>query len=217
MFWDDAPDGRGLNYRDLYPQAPPAGSVPSCAEGGVLGMLCGTVGSVMATEVVKLITGTGDPLLGRVLLYDALRMSIRTVEVRKDPSAAPITALVDYEAFCGTTPTEPTDAPDTLSPTDLRDRLAAPEPPVLVDVREPVEWDIAHIDGATLVPLGDIESGSGITRVPRDRPAVLYCKTGIRSARALRALRDAGFTDVRHLDGGIAAWTRQVDPSLPVY
>lgn len=217
VFWDDAPDGRGLNYRDLYPQAPPAGSVPSCAEGGVLGMLCGTVGSVMATEAVKLITGTGDPLLGRVLLYDALRMSFRTVAVRKDPSAAPITALVDYEAFCGITPPEPTATPDTLSPGELRDRLAAPGPPVLVDVREPVEWDIAHIDGATLIPLGDIESGSGIGRVPRDRPAVLYCKTGIRSARAVRALRDAGFTDVAHLDGGIAAWTRQVDPSLPVY
>lgn len=217
VFWEDAPDGRGLNYRDLYPQAPPAGSVPSCAEGGVLGMLCGTVGSIMATEAVKLITGTGDPLLGRVLLYDALRMSVRTVEVRKDPSAAPITGLADYEAFCGAPVPEPAAAPDTLSPSALRDRLAAPEPPVLVDVREPVEWDIAHIDGATLIPVGDIESGSGIDRVPRDRPAVLYCKTGIRSARALRALRDAGFTDVRHLDGGIAAWTREIDPSLPVY
>ncbi|MEH3156917.1 MAG: adenylyltransferase/sulfurtransferase MoeZ [Gordonia paraffinivorans] len=217
VFWEDAPDGRGLNYRDLYPQAPPAGSVPSCAEGGVLGMLCGTVGSVMATEAVKLVTGTGDPLLGRVLLYDALRMSFRTVQVRKDPTAAPVTGLVDYEAFCGISAPAPTAAPDTLSPSALREQLAAPEPPVLVDVREPVEWDIAHIDGATLIPLGDIESGSGIERVPRDRPAVLYCKTGIRSGRALAALREAGFDDVRHLDGGIAAWTREIDPSLPVY
>ncbi|MEH3157144.1 MAG: adenylyltransferase/sulfurtransferase MoeZ [Gordonia paraffinivorans] len=221
VFWDDAPDGRGLNYRDLYPQAPPPGSVPSCAEGGVLGMLCGTVGSVMATEVVKLITGTGDPLLGRVLLYDALRMSFRTVDVRKDPDAAPITALDDYEALCGTAPeasdADATSASDTLSPVALRDRLAAPRPPFLVDVREPVEWDIAHIDGATLIPLRDIESGAALDRVPRDRPSVLYCKTGIRSARALAALRDAGVTDVAHLDGGIAAWTRQVDPSLPAY
>jgi adenylyltransferase/sulfurtransferase len=217
VFWDDAPDERGLNYRDLYPQAPPAGSVPSCAEGGVLGMLCGTVGSVMATEAVKLITGTGDPLLGRVLLYDALRMSFRTVAVRKDPSAAPITALDDYETFCGTAPQEAIPVPDTVSPGALRERLGEPEPPVLIDVREPVEWEIAHIDGATLIPLGDIESGAGIDRVPRDRPTVLYCKTGIRSARALAALRDAGLTDVAHLEGGIAAWTRQVDPSLPVY
>ncbi|MGZ8176643.1 molybdopterin-synthase adenylyltransferase MoeB [Williamsia sp. SKLECPSW1] len=218
VFWDAAPDDRGLTYRDLYPQAPPAGSVPSCAEGGVLGMLCGTVGSIMATEVVKLVTGTGDPLLGRVLLYDALRMRFQTVDVRRDPDSPRITALDDYDAFCGTAAhSEPTALPDVVSPTDLRADLDAPAPPVLIDVREPVEWDIAHIAGATLIPVGDIESGAALHRIPRDRPAVLYCKTGVRSARALAALRRAGVTDVRHLDGGIVAWTRQVDPSLPVY
>ncbi|MFM9377360.1 adenylyltransferase/sulfurtransferase MoeZ [Gordonia sp. VNK21] len=219
VFWEAAPDGRGLNYRDLYPQAPPPGMVPSCAEGGVLGILCGTVGSVMGTEAIKLICGIGEPLLGRLLIYDALAMSFRTVTVRKDPGGAPVTGLIDYDDFCGVVPDDVAAAADgaALSPRELAAELAAADPPVLIDVREPVEWEIVHLDGARLIPRDRILSGAALGELPHDRPIVLYCKTGIRSAEALAELRRRGFGQVRHLQGGIAAWTAQVDPGLPAY
>lgn len=218
VFWEDAPDGRGLNYRDLYPEAPPPGMVPSCAEGGVLGVLPGTVGTVMATEAIKLITGIGEPLLGRLLIYDALAMTFRTVTLGRDPDRRPVTELIDYEAFCGVVPdSEGLVADATVTPARLREMLDEGRDIALVDVREPVEWDIVRIDGARLVPKDRILSGEALAEFPQNTPIVLYCKTGIRSAEALDALRRAGFADATHLAGGVIAWAREVDPSLPAY
>lgn len=219
VFWEDAPDGRGVNYRDLYPQAPPPGSVPSCAEGGVLGVLCGSVGSIMGTEAVKLITGIGEPLLGRVLIYDALAMTHRIIAVRKDPAAPQITGLIDYDAFCGVASSEAQRAADgaTITPAELAARRAAGANFDLVDVREPAEWDIVRIEGARLIPHSSFAGGDGLSRLAQDRPSVLYCKTGIRSAEVLAILHAAGMVDAVHLQGGIVAWARQVDPSLPIY
>jgi adenylyltransferase/sulfurtransferase len=219
VFWEDAPDGLGLNYRDLYPEAPPPGMVPSCAEGGVLGILCASIGSIMGTEAIKLITGIGETLLGRLMVYDALDMRYRTIKLRKDPEAPKITELIDYDAFCGVVSDDGVSAAagSTLTAIELKQRLDAGEKIALIDVREPVEWDIVRIDGATLIPKGDIESGEGLAKLPQDRPAVLYCKTGIRSAEALAAVKKAGFSDATHLQGGITAWAKQVDPALPVY
>ncbi len=219
VFWEDAPDGpngekRGLNYRDAYPEPPPAGLVPSCAEGGVLGILCASIASVMGTEAVKLITGIGEPLLGRLLIYEALPMSYRTIGLRKDPAAPPITGLVDYEAFCGNT------VPDeaaVVTPRQLRDMLDARAAITLVDVREPAEWEINHIPGAVLVPMSVIESGTGLSGLPRDTTPVLYCKSGARSAAALAIFERAGFSGAVHLRGGIVAWAQQFDPDMAIY
>lgn len=218
VFWEDAPDGhdgqrRGLNYRDLYPEPPPPGLVPSCAEGGVLGVVCASIGSVMATEAIKLITGTGEPLLGRLLLYDALDMSQRTVEIRKDPAAPKVTGLIDYEAFCGAAAPEA----DGITPQRLQEMLRTGEPITLIDVREPGEWEINRIEGAVLVPRAEIDSGAGLALLSPDRTPVLYCKTGVRSAAALAAVRRAGFGDATHLLGGIVAWAEQVDPDMARY
>jgi molybdopterin/thiamine biosynthesis adenylyltransferase/rhodanese-related sulfurtransferase len=215
VFWEDAPDGRGLNYRDLYPDAPPPGLVPSCADGGVLGVLCASIASVMGTEAIKLITGLGEPLLGRLMLYDALAMSYRTIAIRKDPAAPAITDLVDYEAFCGTVPDTADDC--AITPRALRDLLDSGGPIALIDVREPAEWDINHIDGAQLIPSASIKSGEGLAELPRDRRPVLYCKTGVRSAEALTAVRNAGFADAVHLQGGILAWAQQIQPDMVMY
>ncbi len=219
VFWEGAPGGRGINYRDLYPQAPPPGMVPSCAEGGVLGVLCATIGSIMGTEAVKLICGIGESLLGRLLVYDALEMAFRTVRIRKDPAGQEVTALVDYDDFCGVVPDAAQVAAHgaTVTPAELRARLAGGEPVALIDVREPVEWDIVHLPGATLIPQGEFDSGEGLRKIPRDRPVVLYCRTGIRSAEVLALVRGAGFADAAHLQGGIIAWAQTVDPSMPVY
>lgn len=217
VFWDAAPDGRAIDYRDLYPDPPPPGTVPSCAEAGVLGVLCGVVGSVMATEAIKLVTGVGDSLLGRLLIYDARAMEFRTVTVRRDPGRVPVTEVAeDYEVLCGL-PTPRLTVDGDLEPDEVRALLAGDGPVALVDVREPVEWDIAHLDGATLLPVGRVLDGSATGELPRDRPVVLYCKTGERSADALAVLRAAGMTDVHHLRGGIDAWIREIDPSLPSY
>ncbi|MGI5216597.1 adenylyltransferase/sulfurtransferase MoeZ [Nocardia sp. CA-290969] len=218
VFWEDAPDGRGINYRDLYPEAPPPGMVPSCAEGGVLGVLCASIGSVMVTEAIKLITGIGDPLLGRLMVYDALDMSYRTIKLRRDPARQPITELIDYEAFCGVVSEEgqAAAAGSTVTARELKDMLDAGDVE-LIDVREPVEWDIVHIEGATLIPKDRILSGEALSELPQNRKIVLHCKTGVRSAEALAALKRAGFADATHLQGGVIAWAHQVDPSLPVY
>ncbi|WP_280423164.1 adenylyltransferase/sulfurtransferase MoeZ [Nocardia carnea] len=218
VFWEDAPDGRGINYRDLYPEAPPPGMVPSCAEGGVLGVLCASIGSIMVTEAIKLITGIGDPLLGRLMVYDALDMSYRTIKLRRDPARQPITELIDYEAFCGVVSEEgqAAAAGSTVTARELKDMLDAGDVE-LIDVREPVEWDIVHIEGATLIPKDRILSGEALSELPQNRKIVLHCKTGVRSAEALAALKRAGFADATHLQGGVIAWAHQVDPSLPVY
>ena len=215
VFWEDAPGGRGLNYRDLYPEAPPPGSVPSCAEGGVLGVLCASIASVMGTEAIKLITGLGEPLLGRLMMYDALAMSYRTIAVRKDPATPAITELIDYDEFCGIAPE--TAAGSVITPRELRDLLDSGDDVALIDVREPAEWDINHIDGARLIPSSSIHSAEALRGLPRDRRPVLYCKTGVRSAEALAVFRDAGFADAVHLEGGIVAWARQVQPDMVMY
>jgi molybdopterin/thiamine biosynthesis adenylyltransferase/rhodanese-related sulfurtransferase len=219
VFWEDAPDGRGLNYRDLYPEAPPPGMVPSCAEGGVLGILCASIASVMGTEAIKLITGIGEPLLGRLMIYDALEMSYRTITIRKDPSTPKITELIDYEEFCGVVSEEATEAAahSAITPRELRELLDSGKKVALIDVREPVEWDINHIDGAQLIPQSLIDSGEGLAKLPQDRMPVLYCKTGVRSAEALAAVKKAGFADAVHLQGGIVAWAKQMQPDMVMY
>jgi adenylyltransferase/sulfurtransferase len=219
VFWESAPDGRGLNYRDLYPEAPPPGMVPSCAEGGVLGVLCASIGSIMATEAIKLITGIGESLLGRLMIYDALQMSYRTIRLRRDPAREPVTALIDYDAFCGVVSEEGVAAAAGSSVTapELAAMLEAGREIELIDVREPVEWDIVHLPGAVLIPKDRILSGEALAELPQDRPIVVHCKTGIRSAEVLAALKQAGFADATHLQGGIVAWAQQVDRTLPVY
>ncbi|WP_205390548.1 adenylyltransferase/sulfurtransferase MoeZ [Mycolicibacterium hippocampi] len=219
VFWEDAPDGLGLNYRDLYPEPPPPGMVPSCAEGGVLGILCASIASVMGTEAIKLITGIGEPLLGRLMVYDALDMSYRTIKIRKDPATPKITELIDYEAFCGVVSDEAAEASAdaTVTPRELREMLDSSQKFALIDVREPVEWDINHIDGAELIPKSTIETGDGLTRLPHDRVPVLYCKTGVRSAEALAVIKKAGFADAMHLQGGIVAWAKQLEPDMVMY
>ena len=215
VFWDE----HGPNYRDLYPVPPPPGMVPSCAEGGVLGVLCASIGSVMVTEAIKLITGIGESLLGRLMVYDALEMSYRTIKIRKDPKAEPITKLIDYEEFCGVVSDEAQQAAfgSTITVADLKEMLDAGKDPYLVDVREPVEYEIVKIPGGVLIPKDRILSGEALAELPQDKPLVLYCKTGVRSAEALAAVKAAGFRDAVHVQGGVTAWATQVDPSLPTY
>jgi sulfur-carrier protein adenylyltransferase/sulfurtransferase len=217
VFWEK----HGPTYRDLYPEAPPAGSVPSCGEGGVFGMLCAAVGSLMVTEAVKLITGVGRSLLGRVALFDALGGSWREIRVSKDPAAEPITELTDYEAFCGITPAVSADTEHTVTATQLATMLASRKAGLkdfeLVDVRETGEHDIVSIEGSVLIPQGRILAGEAWTELPQDKDIVFHCKAGTRSANVLEAARKAGYQRVSHLDGGILAWVRDVEPEKPVY
>src|SRR5689334_11347534 len=219
VFWEDAPNGQGLNYRDLYPEPPPPGMVPSCAEGGVLGVLCASIGSIMVTEAIKLLTGIGDPLLGRLMVYDALEMSYRTIKIRKDPESPKITELIDYDAFCGVVSTDAQQAAagNTITPLELKHKQESGEDFVLVDVREPHEYEIVKIPGSVLIPKDKILSGEAFSELPQDKPLVLHCKSGARSAEALAALHKAGFKDAVHVGGGVLAWAREVDPSLPTY
>jgi molybdopterin/thiamine biosynthesis adenylyltransferase/rhodanese-related sulfurtransferase len=219
VFWEDAPNGLGLNYRDLYPEPPPPGMVPSCAEGGVLGILCASIASVMGTEATKLITGIGEPLLGRLMVYDALDMTYRTIKIRKDPATPKITELIDYEEFCGVVSDEATQAAleSTITPRELQELLDSGKPLALIDVREPVEWDINHITGAELIPKGAFESGEALAKLQIDRTPVFYCKTGVRSAEVLAIVKKAGFSDAMHVQGGIVAWAKQLEPDMVMY
>ena len=219
VFWEEAPNGQGLNYRDLYPEPPPPGMVPSCAEGGVLGVLCASIGSVMVTEAIKLITGIGEPLLGRLMVYDALEMSYRTVKIRKDPETKPITELIDYDAFCGVVSDAAADAAagHTITPRELKEKFDRGEDFALIDVREPHEFEIVRIPNSVLIPKDRILSGEALAELPQDKPIVLHCKSGGRSAEALAALHKAGFRDAVHVGGGVLGWARDVDPSLPTY
>ena len=219
VFWEDAPNGQGLNYRDLYPEPPPPGMVPSCAEGGVLGVLCASIGSIMVNEAIKLITGIGEPILGRLVIYDALEMTYRQVKVRKDPDTPKITELIDYEAFCGTVSDDAQQAAvgNTITALELKEMIDAGKDFALIDVREQNEWDIVNIPGATLIPKDRILSGEVLSELPQDKPIVLHCKSGARSAEALAVLHKAGFADAVHVGGGVLAWVKQVDPSLPTY
>jgi sulfur-carrier protein adenylyltransferase/sulfurtransferase len=221
VFWAEY----GPCYRCLYPEPPPPGMVPSCAEGGVLGVLCASIGSIQVNEAIKLIAGIGDPLVGRLMIYDALEMSYHTVRVRKDPDCAvcgknpTITHLIDYEEFCGAVSEEAAEAVQgsTISAKDLAAMLEAGDPIFLVDVREPNEYEIVSIPGATLIPKGEFLSGAALERLPQDKRIVLHCKSGVRSAEALAIVKNAGFTDAVHVGGGVLAWVNQVDPSLPTY
>ncbi len=219
VFWEE----HGPQYRDLYPEPPPPGMVPSCAEGGVLGVLCASIGSIMGTEAIKLITGIGETLLGRLMIYDALEMSYRTVKIRKDPNGEPITELIDYDYFCGTVSEEATEAvkDSTISVKQLKDMLDARERGEtdfeLIDVREPNEWDIVHIDGATLIPKGEFLNGNALAGLPTDKPIVLHCKVGGRSAEVLAVVKGAGFADAVHVGGGVVAWVSQIEPEKASY
>ena len=219
VFWEDAPNGKGLNYRDLYPEPPPPGMVPSCAEGGVLGVLCASIGSIMVNEAIKLITGIGEPLLGRLISYDALEMRYREVKIRKDPETPKITELIDYDAFCGVVSDEAANAAagSTITPAELKAKFDNGDIFELIDVREPHEYEIVNIKGAKLIPKDRILSGEALAELPQDKPIVLHCKSGARSAEALAALHKAGFKDATHLGGGVLAWARQIDKSLPIY
>ncbi len=225
VFWANAPGGTAPCYRCLYPEPPPPGMVPSCAEGGVLGVLCASIGSIQATEAIKLLTGIGEPLVGRLMIYDALEMTYRTVTVRKDPECPicgknpTITELIDYESFCGAVSDEAMEAAagSTIVPRELKEWIDRGENIFLVDVREPAEYEIVSIPGATLIPKGDFLNGSALEKLPQDKRVVLYCKTGIRSAEALAIAKGAGFADAVHVGGGVVGWVNQVDPSLPSY
>jgi adenylyltransferase/sulfurtransferase len=219
VFWSE----HGPCYRCLYPEPPPPGMVPSCAEGGVLGVLCASIGSIQTTEAIKLLTGIGDPLVGRLMIYDALEMTYRTVQVRKDPECPlcgknpTITELIDYDAFCGVVSEEAqlAAADSTITAEELADRVRREEKMYLVDVREPAEWEIVRLPGAVLIPKGELPSR--LSELPQNTPVVLYCKTGVRSAESLALLKGAGFGDAVHVQGGITAWATQVDKTLPVY
>jgi adenylyltransferase/sulfurtransferase len=215
VFWNKY----GPNYRDLYPDPPPPGMVPSCAEGGVLGVLCAAIGSIMATEAIKLITGVGEPLVGRLMIYDALEMTYREVKIRKDPNTPEITELIDYDAFCGVVSEEAQQAAigSTITPLELKELLDSDKPVHLVDVREPAEYEINRIPGSVLVPKDEILRGDALANLPQDKQIVMYCKTGVRSAETLAAVKRAGFKDAVHVQGGVVGWVNQVDPSQPSY
>jgi adenylyltransferase/sulfurtransferase len=215
VFWDQY----GPNYRDLYPSPPPPGMVPSCAEGGVLGVICAAIGSVMVNEAIKLITGIGETLLGRLLVFDALDMEWNEIKIRKDPATEPITELIDYEAFCGVVSEEAQAAAigSTITAAELKDLLDSDKPIALIDVREPAEWEIVSIPGAVLIPKDGILRGERLSELPQDKQIILYCKTGVRSAETLAAVKAAGFSDAVHVQGGVTAWVNQIDPSLPSY
>ena len=212
----------GPCYRCLYPEPPPPGLVPSCAEGGVLGILPGAIGTIQATETVKLLLGIGEPLIGRLLLYDALGMSFREMKLRKDPECPvcgehpTVTELIDYQMFCGINPqTERGETDRDISPKELKSRLDSGERVVLVDVREQGEWDLVRLPGAKHIPVNNITERAGELSTADE--IVLYCKSGVRSARALNTLRQLGFRKLWNLSGGITGWAQEIDRSMPRY
>jgi molybdopterin/thiamine biosynthesis adenylyltransferase/rhodanese-related sulfurtransferase len=219
-------DGKqGPCYRCIFPEPPPPGLVPSCAEGGVLGVLPGTIGTLQATEAIKLILGIGEPLIGKLLLYNALDMSFDFVKLRKNPNCKvcgenpEITELIDYEEFCGMPMHDHDEGSagedwDITAP-ELAERLKQGNGLKIIDVREPHELEISHIEGATLIPLGQL--ASRMHELDSAEEIVLMCKVGTRSVRALDVLYSAGFRKMKNLKGGINAWAREVDPSLPIY
>ena len=224
---DDAPC-----YRCLYPEPPPPGMVPSCAEGGVLGVLCASIGSIQVNEAIKLLIGAGEPLIGKLMIYDALEMEYRKLKVRKDPNCAlcgenpTVTDLIDYETFCGAISEEAADAAVDATITVgqlehmLKEREEGSRDFVLVDVREPAEADINHIPGAVLIPKGEFLNGNALAELPSvdsGKQVVLHCKSGVRSAECLAVLKGAGYDDAVHVGGGVAAWVNQIDPSQPSY
>jgi adenylyltransferase/sulfurtransferase len=220
-----APHLGGPCYRCMFPEPPPPGMVPSCAEGGVLGVLPGVVGVIQAIEAIKLICGIGDPLMGRLLHFDALKMKFKEFKLRKDPKCPvcsenpSITELVDYDQFCGIPQAKAAEEEEahvpTITATELKAKRDRQESFVLLDVREPFEWDICRIEGAKLIPLGQLPSR--MSELDSADEIVLQCKSGVRSARALRLLQEAGFGKLSNLEGGILAWSDHVDSSIPKY
>ena len=220
-----APHLGGPCYRCMFPEPPPPGMVPSCAEGGVLGVLPGIIGVMQAIEAVKLIIGIGEPLIGRMIAFDALKMKFREFKLRRDPKCPvcgenpTIKELIDYDQFCGipqAKAAEEAEAPvPTISVQDLKAKLDRGDKFKLIDVREPFEWDICRIPGATLIPLGQLPSR--MSELDSADEIVLQCKSGGRSARALKLLQEAGFSKLNNLEGGITAWAEQVDTSVPKY
>ena len=221
VFWAEY----GPCYRCLYPEPPPPGMVPSCAEGGVLGVLCASIGSIQVNEAIKLIAGIGEPLAGRLMIYDALEMTYRSVKVRKDPECPvcgknpTVTELIDYEEFCGAVSEEAQEAAagSTITARQLKDMQDAGENIFLVDVREPNEYEIVSIPGSVLIPKGEFLSGAALERLPQDKRVVLHCKSGARSAECLAIVKNAGFSDAVHVGGGVLSWVATIDPSLPSY
>ena len=222
VFWAEY----GPCYRCLYPEPPPPGMVPSCAEGGVLGVLCATIGSIQTTEAIKVITGIGEPLIGSLMIYDALDMTFRKIKVRKDPNCplcgdnpTQTDLLPDYEAFCGvlSDAAEVAVKDSTISVTELAAKIDAKADFYLVDVREPSEFEIVRIPGSHLIPKQGFLDGTVLATLPQDKPIILHCKSGVRSAECLAILKSAGFADATHVAGGVIAWAKQIDKSLPVY
>ena len=222
VFWAEY----GPCYRCLYPEPPPPGMVPSCAEGGVLGVLCATIGSIQTTEAIKVITGVGEPMIGSLMIYDALEMSFRKIKVRKDPNC-PLCSdkptqtelLPDYEAFCGvlSDAAEVAVKDSTISVAELKSKIDKSESFYLIDVREPSEFEIVRIPGSHLIPKQGFLDGTALADLPQDMPIILHCKSGVRSAECLAILKGAGFSDATHVSGGVIAWAKQIDTSLPVY
>lgn len=222
VFWAEY----GPCYRCLYPEPPPPGMVPSCAEGGVLGVLCASIGSIQTTEAIKLITGIGEPLIGQLMIYEALEMSYRKIKVRKDPKCplcsekpSQTSLLPDYEAFCGvlSDAAEVAVKDSTISVSELKNKIDGKENFLLIDVREPSEFEIVRIPGSILIPKQGFLDGSALASLPQDKPIILHCKSGVRSAECLAILKSAGFADAKHVSGGVVAWAKQIDTSLPVY
>jgi sulfur-carrier protein adenylyltransferase/sulfurtransferase len=225
--------GKGPCYRCLYPEPPPPGEVPSCAEGGVLGILPGLIGCIQATEGVKLLLGQGTTLIGRLLLYDALQMRFREFKVRRNPNCPvcgdhpTVTKLIDYEQFCGVRGQESAAAKETatmgtngqsadeISPEELKRRLDAGETVFILDVRNPPEYEICRISGSTLIPLPTLPQR--LDELERSRELIVHCKSGMRSQQAIGILRQAGFTNLKNLKGGILAWADKIDPAMPKY
>ena len=222
VFWAE----HGPCYRCLYPEPPPPGMVPSCAEGGVLGVLCASIGSIQTTEAIKLIMGIGDSLIGKLMVYDALEIKYRKVNIRKDPNC-PICSdkpshtelLPDYESFCGMLSDGAAEAVSgsTIAVTELKAKMDNGEKFMLIDVREPGEFEIVRIPGSVLIQKQEFLNGSALEKMPQDVPIILHCKSGIRSAECLAVLKQAGFSDATHVSGGVVAWVKQIDTSLPVY
>jgi len=213
-----APHLGGPCYRCLFPEPPPPGSVPNCAQAGVLGVLPGIIGMLQAIEAIKMIVGVGESLVGRLLHFDALKARFRELNLRRDPECPvcgenpTIFSPIDYEQFCGGWDEE---AIPTMSAHELKQKMDAREPFELIDVRETFECEIARIDGARLIPLGEIAERAD--ELPRDRPIVVHCHSGRRSAEAVRLLQQRGFGNIYNLEGGIDAWSDQIDPGVPKY
>jgi adenylyltransferase/sulfurtransferase len=234
VFWptltkEDGSSADAPCYRCLYPEPPPPGMVPSCAEGGVLGVLCASIGSIQVNEAIKLLAGIGDPAVGKLVIYDALELEWRTLKVRKDPNCAlcgenaTVTELIDYESFCGAVSEEASEAAagSTISVTQLehmlKERDEGSRDFVLVDVREPNEYEINRIPGSVLIPKADFQTGVALEKLPQDKQLVFHCKSGVRSAEVLAIAKGAGFSDAVHVGGGVVAWVNQIDPSQPSY